>query len=384
MILTLRILLFAAGLAVVLLTTGSALRTVVLPRGVPAKLGRIVFLGLRAAYALRMKRSRTYAARDAIMASFGPASLLVLLQIWLVLVFAGYAAMYVALGYALVPALRESGSSLLTLGFDRPADTASTLLAFTEALTGLVLLALLITYLPSLYSAFSRREARVTKLEVRAGSPPSGAELLWRVWTLGRGDLLDTLWETWEDFFVDIEETHTSFPALTFFRSPQPEHSWVTAAGAVLDGAALLASSVEVERDLSAELSVRAGSLALRHINAYWGLDFPDDPRPEDPISVTRQEYDAALERMAEGGVPLRPDREAAWRSFAGWRVNYDAVLLNLASLTMAPEAPWSSGRPASSVRPPVLAGGHPGNPRSLIEDSLPDPGEAHGRAEQG
>jgi hypothetical protein len=32
-----------------------------------------------------------------------------------------------------------------------------------------------------------------------------------------------------------------------------------------------------------------------------------------------------------------------AWRGFAGWRVNYDTVLLALAALTMAPEAPWSS-----------------------------------------
>jgi len=384
MIVTLRVLLFAAGVVVVVLTTGSALRTVVLPRGVPATLGRIVFLVLRSGYALRMKVSRSYAARERVMASFGPATLLVLLQTWLVLVFLGYTAMYAALGDDPLQALRESGSSLFTLGFDRPAGTPAALLAFSEASTGLVLLALLITYLPSLYAAFSRREAQVTKLEVRAGSPPSGAELLWRVWSLGRGDLVGDLWATWEDFFVDIEETHTSFPALTFFRSPQPEHSWVTAAGAVLDGAALLASSVEIERDLEAELSIRAGSLALRHINAYWGLSFPPDPSPDDPISVQRSEYDEALERMAAGGVPLRADRETAWRDFAGWRVNYDVVLLNLATLTMAPYAPWSSDRSAPRVRPPVLGGGHPGNPRMSMEDPLPDPGGLYGRAEKG
>jgi len=158
----------------------------------------------------------------------------------------------------------------------------------------------------------------------------------------------------------------------------------VTAAGAVLDGAALLASSVEVERDLEAELSIRAGSLALRHINAYWGLSFPTDPSPDDPISVQRSEYDEALERMAAGGVPLRADRETAWRDFAGWRVNYDVVLLNLATLTMAPYAPWSSDRSAPRVRPPVLGGGHPGNPRMLMEDPLPDPGGLYGRAEKG
>ncbi len=38
-------------------------------------------------------------------------------------------------------------------------------------------------------------------------------------------------------------------------------------------------------------------------------------------------------------------DREQAWRDFSGWRVNYDVPLLALASLVMAPYAPWSSDR---------------------------------------
>ena len=46
-----------------------------------------------------------------------------------------------------------------------------------------------------------------------------------------------------------------------------------------------------------------------------------------------------------ESGVPLIADRDQAWRDFAGWRVNYDTVLLALAAMTMAPYAPWSSDR---------------------------------------
>jgi hypothetical protein len=94
--------------------------------------------------------------------------------------------------------------------------------AFSEAAIGLALLALIITYLPSLYTAFSRREAAVTHLEVRAGSPPSGAEIIERYAVIGRPEGLADLWERWEDWFVEVEETHTSFPPLVFFRSPQP------------------------------------------------------------------------------------------------------------------------------------------------------------------
>ncbi|MCU1591715.1 MAG: hypothetical protein JWP11_2971 [Frankiales bacterium] len=353
----LRVLLAMAGVLVVALTVSSALRTVVLPRGVPSRLAGTVFTVMREAYELRMRRASKYEDRDAIMSTYGPISLLVLLQVWLLLVWLGYAAVYVAIGLSVVDALRESGSSLLTLGFDRPPGTFETLVAFTEAAAGLVLLALLITYLPSLYAAFSRREAAVAKLAVRAGEPPSGVELLVRAWTLERGDLLNQVWSSWEDWFVDIEETHTSFPALSYFRSPQPDHSWVTSAGAVLDAAALYASSIEVPRDIDGELCMRGGYLALRRIAAFFRLPYDPNPAPTDAISISRAEYDEALERLAAAGVPLMADREQAWRDFAGWRVNYDAVLLGLATLTMAPYALWSSDRSAAFRRPAVLPG---------------------------
>jgi hypothetical protein len=48
---------------------------------------------------------------------------------------------------------------------------------------------------------------------------------------------------------------------------------------------------------------------------------------------------------LAAENVPLKPDREQAWRDYAGWRVNYDKVLITLARLTRAPTAPWSSDR---------------------------------------
>lgn len=343
---TLRVLAFVAGFVAVALTAASAVRTVVLPRAVPAQLTRVVFLGVRGLYRLRLGGAADYERRDAVMASYAPVSLLVLLQVWLALVWLGYAAMLWAAGagttwYDLV----LSGSSLMTLGFVAPPSTALTLLAISEAAAGLVLLALLITYLPSLYAAFSRREVMVAKLAVRAGEPPSGAELLIRASVLSNMEALAGFFSAWEDWFIELEETHTSFPALSFFRSPQPDQSWVTAAGAVLDGASLRASTVDAPREVTAELTIRAGYLALRRIAAFYGLPHPEDPAPTDPITVGRDEYDAVCSSLEAAGVRLRPDREAAWRAFAGWRVNYDVVLVELAAVTMAPYAPWSSDR---------------------------------------
>ena len=67
------------------------------------------------------------------------------------------------------------------------------------------------------------------------------------------------------------------------------------------------------------------------------------------------QEWDAAIDSLAEDGVPIKADRDQAWRDFAGWRVNYDTVLLALASITTAPYATVVIG---SIGRPRVPAAG--------------------------
>jgi hypothetical protein len=346
---------FFVGLAMVAGTVGSAVRTVVLPRGIPAKLASFVFIGMRQLFRLRLRHVDSYERRDRVMALYGPLSLLTLAVAWLVIVLSGYVAMFWALGARpLRQAFTLSGSSLFTLGFVRPPDLPKVALAFTEATLGLTLAALLITYLPSLYNAFSRREVMVTLLEVRAGAPPSGVEMIERFYRIRSLEDLNEVWENWEGWFVELEETHTSLPALVFFRSPQPDHSWLTAAGAVLDGAALERSCL-LERQPKADLCLRAGYLALRRIADFFGVPYDDDPSPDDPITVAREEFEAAMDRLEEAGVPLTDDRDQAWRDFRGWRVNYDTVLVTLAGLIMAPYAPWSSDRSAAFFRVKVL-----------------------------
>jgi hypothetical protein len=272
-----------------------------------------------------------------------------LLPCWYACVLLGYAAMFWALRPgAWYDALRISGSSLLTLGFATVDSWPGTILVFSQAAIGLILVALLIAYLPTMYSAFSRREAAVTLLEVRAGNPPSAIEMLKRFRRIHGLDRLTEQWEMWEAWFADVEESHTSLAALVFFRSPRPEHSWITAAGAVLDAASLTLAAVDTPFDPQAALCIRAGYLALRHIAGFFRIAHDPAPKPDAPISIARTEFDAACDELAADGVPLKADRDQAWRDFAGWRVNYDAVLLRLAGLIMAPPALWSGDRVSS------------------------------------
>jgi hypothetical protein len=345
-------LLFPVGALVVLFTAVSAVLTVVVPRATPTMLSRWVFIGVRVLFMLRSRRATTYEERDRRMSRYAPFSLLTLAMTWLTLVLVGYMLMYWSLGerpWRLAFAL--SGSSLFTIGFTAPRNLAMTTLSFTEAGIGLALLALLISYLPAIYAAFSRREARVASLDVRAGRPPSAEAMLIRLSTIKGLDDMDD-WRQWEEWFIDIEETHTTNPSLVFYRSPVPQRSWITAAGTVLDAGAILASTVEGPRRSQVELCIRAGYLALRRIADFFGIPYDPDPRPDDPISITREEYEVVRRHLDAAGVPLKPDTDQSWRDFAGWRVNYDTVLLSLAGMTMAPYAPWSSDRSLRYRRP--------------------------------
>jgi hypothetical protein len=361
--LSLRALVLLAGVVIVALTVVSSVRTVILPRAVPARLTRMVFLSVRAVYELMIGRGATYERRDRIMAGYGPGSLLILLVIWIAIILGGYMAIYWALGHDGEMAFKLSGSAVVTLGFAAPDDIPTTVTVVTEGLIGLVELALLITYLPTLYSAFQRRENLVTKLEVRAGAPPSGIEMLERVHRLrGLDSLSEEVWQQWEDWFVDVGETHTSLPALSFFRSPEPQRSWVTAAGAVLDAASLYVSTLDVDfrnrgrHDTHADLCIRAGYITLRQICKYFRLSYNPNPEKDEPISIAHEEFIAAYDRLRDAGLSLKADRDQAWRDFAGWRVNYDDALLALAQLISAPYAPWSSDRGALR-RPSLLRG---------------------------
>jgi hypothetical protein len=345
---------FLVGAYLVGMTLSAAVLTFVLPRSANVRLTRWIVGGLYLPFRWRANRSRTYQARDRVMALYGPLILLVQPVVWVAIVMLGYMGMYWAMGITdWSSALRLSGTSLFTLGSTSAPGVLMTLFSFSEAAIGLGLIALLIAYLPAIYNAFSRRETEVAMLEIRAGSPPSATTLIARAHRLGRLEKLNELWLNWEFWFTEIEETHTSLSALVFFRSPQGDRSWITAAGAVLDAASLSASTLDIPKDVQADLCIRSGYLALRRIADFFQIPYDKAPQPDDPISISRIEFDAACQELANQGVPLKSDLDRAWKDYSGWRVNYDTPLLALASLTMAPYAPWISDRSLRGQPPP-------------------------------
>lgn len=352
-----RVLVAVLGGGLVLWTLGSAIKTVVLPRASTSALTRVHFRSLRVVFDHLASPRRSFATRDRIMAVYAPLGLVLLPGVWVVIIIAGFTGVFWGTGVnPLSEAFTTSGSSLLTLGFVRPDGTGRILLTFVEAGLGLGIVSLMISYLPTIYGAFSRREALVGMLEVRAGLPPSPAELLTRFSVIGWIDHMDEdLFEPWEKWFVDVEESHTSQPSLVFFRSPHPERNWLTAAGCVLDTAALTASTLLAPATARPAVTIRTGYLALRRIADFYGIAYDHDPGPDTPMSVSQREFNLLCVELRGAGIELKPDLEQAWRDYAGWRANYDEVLVQLCALVMAPPARWSSDRmPTQRHRPPV------------------------------
>jgi hypothetical protein len=346
LMIALRVVAFAIGVYLALWVLISAIRTMVVPRGQQVSLSRWVFLADASLFRTLATKRRTAEGRANVLAGFAPTSLIVLAVVWAVLEIAAFVLLFWALDrHTFVESIYLSGSSITTLGFVQPNGSFENLLAVAEALLGLGLVALLISYLPTIYGLFSSREKEVLKLDVRAGSPPSAVTMLVRFHQIGWLDNLDETWSAWEDWFSEVEESHTSHPALVLFRSQRSNSSWITCAGAVLDTASLSLSLLDMENNPRAAVTIRSGFMCLRAIADFYMVPFDHNPPPDAPISIYRQEFDILFDELAMAGLPMVADRDAAWQRFRGWRVNYDVPLLALCCVAAAPATPWSADR---------------------------------------
>lgn len=335
---------FFMGASLVMVTLFSAIRTVVVPRGERVVLTRLMFGVVRWFFLIAASYMKDYKARDIVLARYAPTTLILLPVLWAAGVLLGFAAMFWSIGARPISHTFElSGSSITTLGFHTTDNHWELALAVPEGLIGIGLVALLISYLPSIYNLFRERETMCTGWNIRAGSPPTVAVVVKRFNEVGILENMEETWREWENWFVSNEEVTLSYPALAFFRSPTPHQSWVTTAGNVLDTAAFIETAVKVPHSPSSHLCLQAGYVALRRIAENYDADFDQDPSPDDPISIPRHEFDEVCDQLAAEGVPIEEDRDMAWREFSGWRVNYDVPLRMLCQIVLAPYAQWSS-----------------------------------------
>jgi hypothetical protein len=355
-----------AGIVIVTLTWIGMLDTLVVPRGLSSRLAAIVSKVVRRLFLVVANRFDEYDSKDAVLVLQGPITLLLLLVTWIVSFLLGYALILYPIEHvSFVRTIEEVGSAFFTLGFAGPRSTGASLVHIVAAFTGLIVIALQIAYLPTLYASFNRRETLVTMLQSRAGSPAWGPEILRRHYAVGIVDNLRPLFEEWEQWAADVAESHTNYPILVSFRSPHPLRSWIVGLLAVIDSAALYAALSPSSVPSEARLCIRMGFNCMRDIATAMQIPFDPDPLPTDPIELTFEEFHGAVNQLKEVGFPMERSAEEAWPHFRGWRVNYESVAYALADFAVAPPGPWSGPRehlPGMAIIPQRPANRQPEN----------------------
>lgn len=339
--------LFAVGLVVVLATAASVLFTIVLPReprGIERlssyanRLVRLIFLGLS-------RLSSTYEGKDALLAPTAPVALVVQLAFWAACFIVGYGLMMVGTTHSLGSSLAQAAGAVFTVGTIDLSGRANLAVDIAAGATWVVIVALQIAYLPALYQAFNRRESLVAMLDSRAGVPAWGPEVLARHQLVGIIDTLPDFYASWEQWSADLAESHTTYPVMLLFRSPDPWFSWLVGLLAVLDGAAMHLALAPSTASSQSRLCLRMGFTALNRIAKVLGWEVDPDPNPEGPIRLTFEEFAEAVSMLEDVGFPMERTAEEAWPDFRGWRVNYEESAYRLCDRFTAPPAPWSGSR---------------------------------------
>jgi hypothetical protein len=273
----------------------------------------------RIVHAVRDRRKR-----DQLYSWYGPLSLLLLFVVWAAGLVIAFALIYFSLRVAFIdpwhPAttydrLRScfyvSGSTLFTLGLGDvvPTSHLTRFLVDLEAGTGLGFIALVIGYVPVLYTAFSTREIPVAMLDARAGSPPTAGELLLRHHFDGGDKALTELLADWERWCATMLETHISYPLLCFYRSQHDNQSWISALTAVLDACALLITSVEGPAKRQAQLTFAIGRHVLVDIGHVFNREKAEQKLRQAPFTrLNDQEFSLLCDLLRDSGIALCGD----------------------------------------------------------------------------
>lgn len=341
----------------ILVVLWDAFETVILPRRVRRRV-RITLVINRLTWGpwVLIGRKLHNSRREAFLSFYGPLSLIMLLGVWAVILILAFATIQWAQGSPLAVAHGEaptsfgtdiymSGSTFFTLGIGDvvPTTALARTVTVVEAGMGFAFLALVIGYLPILYQAFSRREATISLLDARAGSPPTALELLRRNSEGGSVEALVQLLRDWERWCAELLESHLSYPPLGYFRSQHENQSWVSALTAILDLCSLILVGVDDIPTQPARVTyaiARHAAVDLSQVFRAPPTLKPYDRLPPDDLRQLR-------ELLVTAGLELREGPEVD-EHLTRLRAKYEPYVCALAEATLSPLPPWI---PAADAR---------------------------------
>jgi len=339
----------AVGVALILVVLWDAFEVIILPRRVTrrARFSRILIVATWRAWSGVVRKKPAGARRGAYLSYYGPLVVIMLLGAWATGLIVGFTLVQMAFGAQMTApegaarfgtVLYMSGTTFFTLGLGDvvPRPGAARLITVVEAGLGFGFLAMVISYLPVLYGAFSRRETRISMLDAWAGSPPAGGELLRRLGRDGQESLLGPFLQEWELWSAELLEAMISYPVLGYFRSQHDNQSWLSALTTVLDACAIVISSVEGAPARIASLTFAMARHAVvdlcQILNAPPSRPNPDRLPPGDRARLWRQ--------LRAEDIVVRED-DASARRFLELREMYEPYVNALAGRLLLTLPTW-------------------------------------------
>ena len=343
-----RILAVIFGIVLILLVALDAFETIILPRRVARRfrLVRLITFVIQLGWKSLGYVTRAGARRESILSYLGPLSLLALFGFWAVLFVFGFALLLWGLALPLnapdkvisfTTYLYLSGTTFFTLGLGdiTPLPGVARLLVVSEVALGFIFLALVISYVPVIYQAFSRRELRISLLDSRAGSPATAAELLRRNHAGKNVEELRLLLRDWEVWCADILESHLSYPILAYYRSQHDQQSWVEALTVILDTSALILTGIDGLADEPARFTFAMARHAVVDLALVIGI-----PPTTGVNRLSAAEFAHLRDVLAASGIHLR-EGTATEQKLAALRETYEPFVSALADRMLVSLPPW-------------------------------------------
>jgi hypothetical protein len=282
-----------------------------------------------------------------VLGYFGPLSMIALLGLWAGGLILGFALLEYGSGSHLssqnVPIdfpvlLYNSGETFFTLGYGdlTPSSPFARVLAVVEAGMGFAFLGVVIGYLPTIYTAFSRREIEISLLDARAGSPPSAAELLTRAADGLNKGALDGLFHDWERWAAEVLESHLSYPVLSFYRSQHSNQSWLGALTVILDATALVIAGIEGVNNEQARRTFKIARHAVVDLAQVVRARYD----PSHPERLTAEDLALLRSQLEQKGLRPKHDGEAD-QKLADLRALYEPYAQGIAKNLFIPLPPW-------------------------------------------
>jgi len=338
----------AIGAILIITILWEAFETIVLPRRVTRRfrLTRAFYRTTWLPYSAIARRLKSAKTRERFLGYFGPLSLLLLIFVWAVALIEGFAMLQWSIGpgtqlssggESFWTASYLSASTFCTLGLGdvAPVTPAARAITVIEASTGFGFLALIVSYLPVLYQAFSRREVNISLFDARAGSPPSAGELMRRYAVVDNVSELVNLLSDWEKWAAELMETHLSFPVLGYYRSQHDNQSWISALTTILDTCSLIILGI----DRLPEWQARLTFAMARHVVVDISQVFRISPAAPAERLIPDQ-FEMLRGSLESVGLVIR-DGGNTYERLSELRRMYEPYVNSLAGFLLMPLPPW-------------------------------------------